>query len=146
MYQKRERGVSRASQKVAVKNTETAKKRGKRLGSVMVSALHRSVVKWVLGCVNAREFTQPRAHPKYNCSSCIGSKFPLASLGILKRERKCIRRPFAELKNECDRQSTGACEKVSAKFGEESSVWADGLCIGCLSQWSAARRKNSNMQ
>ena len=28
---------------------------------------------------------------------------------------------------------TGLCEKVPAKFGEASSVKADGLCIGCLS-------------
>ena len=29
-------------------------------------------------------------------------------------------------------QTTGSSEKVPAKFGEGSSVWADGLCIGCL--------------
>ena len=41
---------------------------------------------------------------------------------------------------------TGSCEKVPAKFGEESSVKADGLCIGCLGQWAEVRRENSNMQ
>ena len=41
---------------------------------------------------------------------------------------------------------TGLCEKVPAKFGEESSVKADGLCIGCLSQWAEVGRENSNMQ
>ena len=40
---------------------------------------------------------------------------------------------------------TGLCEKVPAKFGEESSVKADGLCIGCLSQWAEVGRENSNM-
>ena len=38
------------------------------------------------------------------------------------------------------------CKKVPAKFGEESSVKADGLCIGCLSQWAEVGRENSNMQ
>ena len=42
--------------------------------------------------------------------------------------------------------TTGSCEKVPAKFGEESSVKADGLCIGCLSQWAEVGRENSNMQ
>ena len=41
---------------------------------------------------------------------------------------------------------TGLCEKVPAKFGEESSVKADGLCIGCPSQLAEVGRKNSNMQ
>ena len=41
---------------------------------------------------------------------------------------------------------TGLCKKVPAKFGEESSVKADGLCIGCLSQWAEVGRENSNMQ
>ena len=40
------------------------------------------------------------------------------------------------------RKTTGLGEKVPAKFGEESFVKADGLCIGCISQW----RENSNMQ
>ena len=41
---------------------------------------------------------------------------------------------------------TGLCEKVPSKFSEESSVKADGLCIGCLSQWAEVGRENSNMQ
>ena len=41
---------------------------------------------------------------------------------------------------------TGLCKKVPAKFGEESSVQADGLCIGCLGLWAEVRRENSNMQ
>ena len=41
---------------------------------------------------------------------------------------------------------TESSEKVPAKFGEGSSVWADGLCIGCLGQWAEVRRENSNMQ
>ena len=40
----------------------------------------------------------------------------------------------------------GRAKKVPVKFCEESSVWADGLSIGCLGQWAAARRGNSNMQ
>ena len=40
----------------------------------------------------------------------------------------------------------GPYEKVPAKFSEVSSVWADGQCIGCLDQWAAVRRENSNMQ
>ena len=31
-------------------------------------------------------------------------------------------------------------------FGEQSSVRADGLCIGCLGQWAEGGRENSNMQ
>ena len=41
---------------------------------------------------------------------------------------------------------TGLCEKVPPKFGEESSVKAQRLCIGCLSQWAEVGRENSNMQ
>ena len=41
---------------------------------------------------------------------------------------------------------TGSCEKVPAKFGVESSVKADGLCIGCLGQWAERGREDSNMQ
>ena len=41
---------------------------------------------------------------------------------------------------------TGLCEKIPAKIGQESSVKADGLCIGCLSQWAEVGRENSNMQ
>ena len=40
-------------------------------------------------------------------------------------------------------KSTGFCEKVPAKFGEESSVKAGWLCIGCLGQLAEVRRENS---
>ena len=40
---------------------------------------------------------------------------------------------------------TGLYEKVHVKFGEESSVKVDGLCIGCISQWAEVERENSNM-
>ena len=40
----------------------------------------------------------------------------------------------------------GCAKKVPAKFGEESSVKSDGLCIGCQSQWAEVGRENSNMQ
>ena len=38
------------------------------------------------------------------------------------------------------------CAKNLAKFSEGASVWADGLCIGCLGQWAEVKRENSNMQ
>ena len=35
-------------------------------------------------------------------------------------------------------------KKNHAKFSEESSVLADGLCIDCLGQWADVTRENSN--
>ena len=79
---------------------------------------------------------------------------------IIQRHRKCRRieeeihdqvhphkalrscPPFRDVAVQC----TGLCEKVPAKFGKESSVNADGLCIGCLRQWAEEGRENSNMQ
>ena len=40
----------------------------------------------------------------------------------------------------------GGAKLVPAYFSKESSVWADGLCIGCLGQWAAVRWENANMQ
>ena len=40
----------------------------------------------------------------------------------------------------------GHAKNVPAKFSEESTVWADWLCTGCLDQWAAGRRENANMQ
>ena len=37
-------------------------------------------------------------------------------------------------------------KKVPSQFSFASSVRADGLCIGCPSQWAEVRRENSNMQ
>ena len=42
--------------------------------------------------------------------------------------------------------STGSSKKVPAKLGDTCSVRADGLCIGCLSQWAEVGRENSKMQ
>ena len=41
------------------------------------------------------------------------------------------------------RYSYKICAKVPATFSEDRSLWADGLCIGCLGQWAAERRENS---
>ena len=40
------------------------------------------------------------------------------------------------------RVCTGSCKKNLAKFGEVSSVWADGLYNGRLGQWAEVRRGN----
>ena len=41
--------------------------------------------------------------------------------------------------------STGSCKRNLAMFSEQSSMWAVGLCNGCLGQWAEVRRENSNM-
>ena len=41
---------------------------------------------------------------------------------------------------------TALCKKVLAKLCELSSVQVVWLCIGCLSQWAAVRKDNSNVQ
>ena len=40
---------------------------------------------------------------------------------------------------------TGLGKENLAKLSEESSIWADELCIGYLGQWATVRRENSNM-
>ena len=40
---------------------------------------------------------------------------------------------------------TGSSEKNLAKFSDTCSVWADGLCIGCLCYWAERGRENSNL-
>ena len=42
--------------------------------------------------------------------------------------------------------NTGLSKKNLAKFGDTCYVRADGLCIGCLSQWAERGWEDSNMQ
>ena len=42
-------------------------------------------------------------------------------------------------------ESTGPSKRNLVKFSEEGSVWANSICIGCLSEWAEAERENSNV-
>ena len=71
------------------------------------------------------------------------------------RERERTRKPNSpwniycltmEMKEELRELDRVVKKKIPAKVSEESFVWADWPCIGCLGQWAAVGRDNSNMQ
>ena len=66
---------------------------------------------------------------------------PLYTEGLLDEPSLMIPRTLSDTN-----RNTGSCKKNPAKFGDTSSVRADGLCIGCLGQWAERGREDSNMQ